>query len=215
MSPKENNNQIWILTSFTGIVLFVILYVTATFYYPGGSQFDKNATGFSWANNYWCNLLSDTSINGQENTAQPVALIAMFFLCTALSIFWWQFPKYTTLDKRYKLTIQVCGTLAMAVGFFLFTKFAHDFITNLASLLGLIATTGTFTGLYKNGWKALFWFGLLNVVLIAANNFLYYNEDLICYLPLVQKITFAMFLIWIGCIEVKMYELVQTTKKKD
>lgn len=194
-----------------GIVIFAALYIVATFYYPGGSQFDKNAVGFSWTKNYWCNLLNDIAINEQKNKAQPIALTAMFILCLTLSYFWWCFPKHASLNKIYTLTIQICGPMSMAIGFFLFTKFDHDIITNLASLFGLIAMTGTFIGLYKNGWKTLFYFGLLNIILVLVNNFLYYNKELILYLPLVQKITFLTFLIWICCINLKIY-MVRTGK---
>lgn len=196
-----------------GTFLFVALYITATFYYPGGSQFNPHSPGFSWAHNYWCNLLDDNAINGQQNTAQPIALTAMFILCFTLAFFWWQFPKFTSLGKVYKLIIQVSGVLAMAIGLLLFTKTNHDLITNSASLFGLIATTGTLMGLYKNGHTTLFYFGLVNFLLVAVNNFLYYNKAIIAFLPLVQKITFATFLVWVCCITVYMYKLILHKRK--
>jgi hypothetical protein len=207
LKTQVNKKRLWVLTPVFGIASFVILYFVATFYYPGGSQFDKNSIGFSWKDNYWCNLLNDEAINGQSNSAQPIALIAMFILCVTLAIFWLQFPKYTNLSKTYKLTIQINGILAMLIGLFLFTKFDHDLITKLASLFGLIATTGTLIGLFKNGWKTLSYFGLLNILLVIANNILYYNKELICYLPIVQKITFLTFLIWICSIGLKIFGL--------
>ncbi|MFM7357998.1 MAG: hypothetical protein ACKO1T_05400 [Sediminibacterium sp.] len=197
------------MTPIFGTILFLLFYFVSTLYYPGGSQVDKNSVGFSWTNNYWCNLLNDKAINGQLNSAQPIALTAMLILCATLTFFWWLFPNYTNLDRNYKLTIQICGTLAMLIGFFLFTNFNHDLITNLASLFGLIATTGTFIGVYKNGWKRLFYFGLLNIILVIVNNILYYDKNLILYLPTVQKLTFVTFLFWICCINIKIYK---TTK---
>lgn len=185
----------------------MVLYIIAAYQYPGGSQFDKNAVGFSWKNNYWCNLLNDTAINGQKNTAQAVALTAMIVLCITLSFFWWLFPRYTALSKRYKLVIQFSGMLAMATGLLLFSSFNHDWVTNIASLFGLIAMSGTFAGLYKSNWTMLLYFGLLNIVLVVANNILYYNKELISWLPLVQKITFFTFLAWICCIDIKIFNL--------
>lgn len=198
---KKNLPLLPILGSF----LFSSLYFIATLFYPGGSQLNPHSIGFSWTNNYWCNLLDGKAINGHPNSAQPVAWIAMFVLCFTLAFFWWIFPGYTTLRRYTKTMIQVSGLLAMGAGFLLFTRIDHDLITNLASLLGLIATAGTFAGLYKNGWKALLLFGLVNILLVIANNFLYYNEAYISYLPLVQKITFASFLAWISCICFRMY----------
>jgi len=194
-----------------GTVLFAALYFTASLNYPGGSQFDKSAVGFSWVNNYWCNLLNDKAINGQLNKAQPIALTAMLILCFSLTFFWLVFPKYILLTNYGKLTIQIFGTLAMTSGILLFTTLDHDFITNLASLFGLIAMIGTLSGLRKNGWKMLYYFGLFNLILVGVNNLLYYNKELILYLPLIQKITFATFLIWICCIDIKIYQLRKTT----
>lgn len=211
MKTQVYIKRLWVLTPILGIAIFMILYLVATFYYPGGSQFNKNSIGFSWKDNYWCNLLNNVALNGQPNQAQPIALSAMLILCIALAYFWLQFPKYTNLNKTYQLIIHMSGVLAMLISLLLFTNINHDLTTNLASLFGLIATIGTFMGLFKNGWKTLFYFGLLNMLLIVVNNFLYYNPHLISYLPIVQKITFATFLIWIGLIDLKIYKL---AKKK-
>jgi hypothetical protein len=173
--------------------------------YPGGSQVDKNSIGFSWTNNYWCNLLNDNAINGQPNPAKPIALTGMFVLSLTLSFFWYIFPRQINISKNLKLTIQVSGILAMTVAFFLFTDLNHDLVTNLASSFGAIATIGTFIGLYKNKLFGLFAFGLLNILLVVLNNLCYYNKELIVYLPVIQKISFATFLIWICCIDINLY----------
>lgn len=186
------------------VTTFIILYIVATFYYPGGSQFDDKATGFSWLHNYWCNLLNETAINGTPNKAQPIALAAMFVLCAALISFWLQFPKYTALHNNYRLMIKISGTLAAITGLLLFTTLNHDLVTNLSSLFGVIATAGTLAGIYKNNWKILFAIGLGCLLLVGLNNFFYYQSAYIVYLPIVQKITFAVFLVWLVMINLKM-----------
>ena len=72
-------------------------------------------------------------------------------------------------------------------------------------MFGLVATVGTFMGLYKNKWYGLFSFGLLNILLAGLNNYLYYSKELIIYLPIIQKISFATFLIWVCSIDLKLY----------
>jgi hypothetical protein len=67
----------WLLTPILGTLLFVVLYLVASSLYPGGSQVDKGSIGFSWTNNYWCNLLSGNAINGQPNPAKPYAISGM------------------------------------------------------------------------------------------------------------------------------------------
>jgi hypothetical protein len=201
----DKTKNIWVLTPFLGTILFVVLYVIATFFYPGGSQLDKNSVGFSWANNYWCNLLNENAINGQPNPAKPIAMTGMFVLCLTLTFFWIQFPRQINISKILKLTIQVSGTLAMTIAFLLSTNINHDIVTNFASAFGLIATVGAFIGLYKTKWFGLFAFGLLNILLVGVNNYFYYTKGLIVYLPVIQKISFATFLIWICVIDLKLY----------
>jgi hypothetical protein len=118
MAKQTGIKHFWILIPIYGAILFLFLYFISTLYYPGGSQADKNSFGFSWIHNYWCNLLNDNAINGQSNTAQPIALTAMFILCVTLTLFWVQFPMFTSLNKAYKLTIQISGSLAMLIGTF-------------------------------------------------------------------------------------------------
>ncbi|MBI3139004.1 MAG: hypothetical protein HYZ15_10495 [Sphingobacteriales bacterium] len=206
MTQQTNRTKnILVLLPVLGTLLFVVLYVIATFLYPGGSQVDKNSIGFSWTNNYWCNLLNENAINGQLNPAKPLAVTAMFILCLTLTLFWFLFPRQINLNNKLRLVIQISGTLAMTTAFFLFTNINHDLITNLASSFGAIATIGTFVGLYKTKWFRLFAFGLLNILLVGLNNLCYYDKELIVYLPVIQKVTFATFLIWLCCININLY----------
>lgn len=201
----EKQKSIWVLTPIFGTIIFVVLYIVATLFYPGGSQIDENSIGFSWTNNYWCNLLNDSAINGQHNPAKPIAMIGMFVLCLTLVFYWFLFPRHINMGKVAKLAIQISGTLSMIFAFFLFTSINHDLLTNLASIFGLIAIVGTFIGLYKTKWYALFAFGLLNILLVGLNNYVYYNKELISYLPVIQKISFATFLVWICSIDINLY----------
>jgi hypothetical protein len=98
---------------------------------------------------------------------------------------------------------QLTGVAAMGTALLLNSSVDHDLITNLASLLGLMAVVGTLIGLRRLQWNILFWFGTMNLLLVLLNNFLYYNPELIGYLPLVQKISFAAFLIWFFLISMK------------
>lgn len=194
-----------------GIIIFVVLYIIATLLYPGGSQADKNAVGFSWVNNYWCNLLYDNAINGQHNPAKPVAMAGMFILCASLSFFWFLFPQHINVGKKLKPVMQISGILSMTIAFFLFTHFNHDFIINLASIFGLVATLGVFVGLYRTKWFGLFVFGVVNMLLVGLNNYFYHTEGLIVYLPVIQKISFASFLVWFCCINIHLYRKQQKT----
>jgi hypothetical protein len=179
--------------------------VIAALLYPGGSGADKTAMGYNWANNYWCNLLSEKAINGQINAARPVAVTAMFILCLSLSSFWILFPALTQLKKYHKLLIQVAGTVCMLTSFLLLTRIDHDLAINTSSAFGLIAMLGTLIALYQLNWKWLFAIGLLDLLLAALNNYLYHSNEMM-YLPVVQKISFLSFLIWFSFISINLYQ---------
>ncbi len=210
---KEQSKSILILAPFFGTILFILLYFIATLLYPGGSQVDKNSIGFSWINNYWCNLLNENAINGRHNAAKPIAMMGMSILCLTLAFFWFLFPRHIKVGKNLQLVIQISGTLAVAIAFFLFTNINHDLVTNLASIFGLIATVGILVGLYKTKWLGLFAFGLLNILLFVVNNYVYYIKGLIIYLPVIQKISFATFLIWICYIDINLFRITMKSGK--
>jgi hypothetical protein len=213
--PKD----VWILTPLIGSFLFVILYVIAAILYPGGSGADKTAIGYSWTNNYWCNLLSEKAINGQINTARPVAVTAMFILGLSLFTFWILFPALTQLKKYHQLFIQVAGTVCVLTSFLLLTRIDHDLAVNTSSAFGLIAMTGTLIALYQlkcpperqsRAGKWLFAMGLFDLLLVALNNYLYHSNEM-RYLPIVQKISFLCFLIWFSFISITLYQRSKST----
>jgi len=199
----HRSKSIWILIPLIGSFLFIILYIIAALLYPGGSGANKTAIGYSWTNNYWCNLLSEKAINGQINTARPVAVTAMFILGLSLSSFWIQFPTLIQLKRYYKLLIQLAGTVSMLTSFLLLTSIDHDLVVNTSSAFGLIAMIGTLIALYQLKWKWLFAIGFFDLLLIALNNYLYHSNEMI-YLPVVQKISFLSFLGWICFINIKL-----------
>lgn len=203
MSTIKTKNSSTIIT-LLGALAFVCLYIIATLYYPGGSQVDVNEKGFSWLNNYWCNLLNDNAINGQHNPAKPIAMAAMLVLCFTLANFWYNFPRRVQFKKSSRLAVQISGVVAMVVAMFLFTNL-HDWVINIASVFALIAIVGTFIGIYKQKWLGLFRLGIFNLLLVALNNILYYGNGLRLYLPVIQKITFLFFIIWICLIDIKLY----------
>lgn len=204
LSTKPNN--IWVLIPLIGSLLFIILYIIAAFLYPGGSGADKTSIGYDWKENYWCNLLNEQAINGQFNTARPVAIIAMIILCISLSSFWIIFPVLAQLKKGHRLLIQVSGIISMISAFLLLTNTDHDLAVNISSSFGFIALVATIIALRRLGLGKFFLFGLFNIVLIVLNNYLYHTGQM-TYLPIVQKFSFLSFLSWFCLIDLRLYHL--------
>jgi len=215
----HRSKNIWILTPLVGSLLFIILYIIAALLYPGGSAIDKSAIGYSWTDNYWCNLLNEKAINGQNNIARPVAVTAMFILGLSLFIFWILFPVFIKLGKYHRFLIQVSGAVSMLTSFLLLTRIDHDLAVNTSSAFGLIAMTGTLIALYQlkcpperhsRSGKWLFAMGLFDLLLVALNNYLYHSSEMM-YLPIVQKISFLSFLIWFSFISITLYQWSKST----
>ena len=87
----------------------------------------------------------------------------------------------------------------------IFTPY-HDLLINLAGLFGLITLLYTFTGLYQQHYKSLFWFGCGCLVLMGLNNYIYYTHNQLYWLPSLQKITLALFLSWVGLLNWEVYK---------
>ncbi len=179
-----------------GIMLFIGLYVYSSTLYPGGSQADSYSPGFDWINNYWCNLMNKEGMNGITNPARPFAILAMVILCFSLTIFFIQFARNYARTPFWKRMIFINGILSMLFAVLIFTRF-HDVMTIISSCFGLFVVIGIIWELYKGQLTVYKISGLCCILLLIANNFIYYSGNFIEGLPLLQKITFAIVLLWI------------------
>lgn len=201
MIQKVRQNRHWPILTLTGIAIYIVLYIIATRYYPGGSNFDKKQIGFHWSANYWCELLGEYSKNGFINKARPIALTAMLLLSFSLSLFWIQVPKSLELHKISNRIIQFSGVLSMIFFSLIFTDF-HDIFIGLAVFFGTIAFAFTIYGFYQLGCTKIYLFGSICLILVGFNNIIYLFDFQLNYLPNIQKITFLSVLGWITSITI-------------
>jgi hypothetical protein len=201
---SKKSNTFWISLPIWGIAFFIILYIVSASLYPGGSDINKRATGFSWQHNYWCELMATNGQNGQPNTARPVAITAMVVLAISLIIFWYHIPRLFPYRQISNRVIRFCGIGSMFVMPLLLAGF-HDTVINTAALFGCIAILGLLINLYRYKMYQLFYHGIFCLLLCGINNYIYYSKDLLHYLPVVQKISFIFFLLWFILLSVKLY----------
>lgn len=196
MQPKNTYRNFIGLLPTIGILIFVGLYIYSSLLYPGGSQADLNAVGFDWMNNYWCHLMNEQGMNGQTNPARPIAITAMIILCLSLLLFFIQFSRKFAKSRFWKITIQLFGIISMLFAIFIFTK-QHDLMTTLSSIFGVFLVIGIIWEVYKSKMTIFKWRGIVCIFLLVLNNYIYYSEQRIEYLPVIQKITFVVVLVWI------------------
>ena len=187
----------WPLLSIGGILLFTMFFLIAAVHYPGGSNVNLSAKGFSWMDNYWCELLGENAKNGLRNLARPYAMTGMIILSISVSIFWWNIP--TIVFEKSRLirgVMRYCGILSMFFSALIFTDW-HDGIIYAAVISGAVSFTLLFYELFRNKRDFLSYFGVVCLGFIFMNCIIYISNFGIEYLPLIQKITFAITLTWI------------------
>ncbi len=198
MSGKHQSRvALWPLISIGGILLFMVFYLLAAYKYPGGSTVSVNDHGFSWRNNYWCELLGENAKNGDANTGRAYGLLGMIVLSISISIFWWNIPSIVyERSKAIRGFMRYCGMLSMVFASLIFTNW-HDGIIYVAVISGTIAFTLLFYELFRNKRDFLSYFGIVCLAFIFANCIIYVSNFGIDFLPLLQKITFVITLSWI------------------
>lgn len=186
-----------------GFVLFTLLYIIAAALYPGGSEADRATPGFSWLHNYWCDLLETHAENGQINPARPIAISGMIVLCSSIALFFYNVPGLLDFPKWLTQTIRGGGLLSMVTLIFLQADY-HDTVINISFALGVLAMLLVLAGLFRLHLLYLFSLGIFSLLLAAVNTYIYYSQNLIDILPLLQKVTFLSFLLWFSLVSVRI-----------
>ncbi|GGG32818.1 hypothetical protein GCM10011344_37200 [Dokdonia pacifica] len=210
MSARSSHIHFIEILSSIGVFIFLGIYFYATTRYPGGSQAATDTVGFDWVNNYWCNLMNEKAMNGQQNPARPYAIAGMVILCFSLALFFIQFAKKITTTLFLKRVIPLFGGIAMLLAVFIFTKY-HDLLTIISSAFGVIAVLGILWEVYKSKMIIFKIGGLVCILLLVLNNYIYYSNYWIKLLPLIQKITFVCVLTWIVGLNYKMMKINATS----
>jgi hypothetical protein len=184
----------WIAS--VGYAGFITCYIVAAVQYPGGSDFHVNSSGFSVLENYWCELLSDYSKNGNHNNAQPYAFAALVFMNLALVTSWMYIGGTRTILENTDSKLIISGILSTVCTNFVNTKM-HDVSIALSIGFGCFSIVRLIKNYPKNR-KFFVGMGYLNLFLILINCLLYYFSFGLHMLPLIQKITFLSVLVWLS-----------------
>jgi hypothetical protein len=100
---------------FLSVFSFVALSVTSMRLYPGGSWLELTADGHELWRNFLCDVLNETSINGQSNEAGAWAMrAAMVTLLPGVATTWWHLPRLIG-PSRLARGAQFSGVLATAL----------------------------------------------------------------------------------------------------
>src|SRR5688500_9408037 len=96
----------WCWVTLGALMAFVGTMLAAADVYPGGSWTDRDAQGFSWLRNFWCDLLRSRAINGADNSlGRELASIGFAVLGAALWPYWWVAASVLTAKRKRWVTL--------------------------------------------------------------------------------------------------------------
>jgi hypothetical protein len=201
--PKAPKPYILLLPLF-GMVLFVFLYIIAALKYPGGSWVMPQQNGFSFWNNYLCDLLDQNAINGELNTARYYARASLGLLCTSLILLWYYLPGLFSVKSSNLTIMWATGIISLVITLFLASG-THDITVRIAGIFGVIAFISCFVELYKALYFKLVMFGVACLLIFLANYYIYETGEFLNTLPTIQKITFVSCIIWFVVLDLVLY----------
>ncbi len=196
-----------------GMGLFVILYIMAAVNYPGGSWILPDQDGFSFWHNYLCDLLDVYAINDEVNSGRFYAIAALGLLCTGLFWLWSYLPRLFETKNLNQKVMKISGLLSLLT-IFLLAFGNHDEVVRIAGIFGVIAFITCSVELFKAYHKNLFLLGVLCILVFLINYYIYETGLFIKSLPVIQKITFILFISWFIGLDVALYRKVRLPVKK-
>jgi hypothetical protein len=177
-----------------GIAISLLLLVIATFYYPGGSQADKNSVGYDWGNNYLSNLFGAKAINGMPNGARFWAASGMLFFSIGFTLFFWEFSKKIPTKVAAGI-VKYCGSSAMLCAFLAVTPL-HDIMVTIAGTLALVSIFYITVFTFRSKLLVLKILCVVCLAILYTCNFIYYTQNYIVYLPILQKTAYVIVCTW-------------------
>jgi len=193
---KKNKTKYLPYFPIFGLGIYIIIFTFAASLYPGGSINQPNADGYSFYHNLLCDAMDPITQRGVINKARFMAIISHLVLSFTMISFFHILPKIFPVKNRNTKLIAYFGIAAMTAFIFMCTKH-HDLIVTITGILGTAAMIPFFIELqhFKNkGLKQIAYlcFSLSIIVfLIFETKIGFY------YLPIIQKITFAVDSCWV------------------
>ena len=169
-----------------GVFASLLLFALSTARYPGG---------YDWANHSISRLFQPAALNGAENPARPLAVLAMFIFCVSMAVV---FKNVSRRGKTrfHKKMIEIAGIGSMVYAFLVVTPM-HDSLVGVALLFFVTAMLVTLHMLYLERHSAMLYAGIICLALSLSNAVMYYGNVLFGFLPIVQKTSVAMWVGWL------------------
>lgn len=169
-----------------GVILSFFLFVLAALRYPGG---------YDWVNLSISTLFQPGTLNGAENLARPIAVLAVLSFCVSMGIVFKRVSQRAT-SRLHKKTIEIAGIGSMVYAFLVVTPM-HDVLVGVALIFFVVAMLFTLHMIYLEKRFGLLFAGIVSLMIPLINAMMYYGNLLYGFLPIVQKIAVFMWVGWL------------------
>lgn len=179
-----------------GIALSILCLIVASLNYPGGSLKDPNSIGFQWTENYISDLLDYKAVNGQSNPARPFAVVGVLLMGLSTGFAFVRFARKLRL-KKLAVVIKYGGLFMIFLCILGAFPSQHDLSVTLSIIINLLVSFYVMITLLKSRLTV---FKVLSVVFLASfyvAAYMFGTKTGLEYMPLVQKITHIIQIVWI------------------
>lgn len=183
-----------------GVTVGALLLIISTIFYPGGTYENINSEGYDWANNYISNLLRPLAVNGAENTARPFAIFGVLFLTASFGMFFVNFSSRIKI-RSASLVIRYLGIIATIFGLITVVPAMHDIMVTLSSILTLLIFFYITVMIIKSKLTLMKIMSIAFLLTFYFGAYMYFSRFQLEYMPIVQKIIFAMKITWVLSLE--------------
>ena len=190
-----NVRKLLLCLPFICLTGFVVFYLLAAQYYPGGHRHDPGFEGHSWLHNYYSDLLQPTTLDGKINHGRPFALASLALLELTFLSFWVNLANFWLFGKRFRIAGNVLGS-AMVFSSSLLVHY-HEAALKLTMLLGMAGFSCLVTVLILNRQRFSLLLTVAFFVATSANFVLWALQYMEPKLPMLQKLVFLMFAVWV------------------
>ena len=174
------------LLPLVGVLASTVIFAVAAARYPGG---------YDWINQSISSLFQPETLRGAPNTARPLAALAVVIFAASMAVV------FHTISTRgptrfHSKTIRIAGINAMVYTALVVTPM-HDVLVALALIFFVTTMVTIFHRLYVERRVGMLGAGVVCLGMTLTNATMYYGDVLYGFLPIVQKLAHAAWVVWL------------------
>ncbi len=178
------------LSPVLGITTYLILFLVAKGKYAGGLE------EYHLDRHLLCDMMESISTGGYKNDARLIAVIGHTFLFIGMTIFFYILPSIFRRNNINTKIFQSLGMLSMFLFLFLSTGYHDEFVV-VAGSLATISAIPLMIEYAKSSFSYHKFLAILCLLMSIVVFIIYQSKIGIDYLPVFQKVVFAMDSIWV------------------